>query len=150
MWVIGGYVSDMWVTERCIWWCLISGYQNIFQKQKILFFEWVRPEYLNSWFLIQTCRYLGLIQSKINIFSRWEVSEVCVSEWEVFQDTRDVWVTRGWVRDSREWYVGGCGMWVGDRCVVSSNVGRWKGCSWYVSEWGMYLSCMWVFERFMG
>jgi len=144
--VIGGYVCGMWVTERCIWWRLISAYQNIFQKQKILFFEWVRSEYLNRWFRIQTCKYMGPIQSKINIFSRWEVSEVCVSDRDVFQYTGDVWVTCGWVRHSREWCVGGCGVWVGDRCVLSSNVGGWK------VKIDMWVSgiCIWVAFECLG
>ena len=43
-----------------------------FQNQKILIFEWVIPEYLNTWFLILHFRYPGLIHSKKIIFYFWK------------------------------------------------------------------------------
>ena len=43
-----------------------------FQNQKILIFEWVITEYLNTWFLILHFRYPGLIHSKQIIFYFWK------------------------------------------------------------------------------
>ena len=109
-------------------------------------------------FTLGTCAHTFSISSWLTMIWRdhdelqviFQLSEGCVGEWEVSQDMRGVWLTRRWVWDSREWYVGECGVWVGDRCVMSSNVGRWKGCNWCVSEWGVYLSCIWVFGRCVG